>query len=479
MKKTKQLEPRIPLIVRRLAGSVTVLVVVLVAVWLLSTLRISTVDTAGHPYGPLVIGIAVALVTIRLLDYLLFDIVFRLRRGAPAPALLRQLIGLLAFGVALAIVFKMFLPGVNLGGLLVSSAIITAVIGLALQDTLGNLFAGLALHLEKTVEVGDLIRTGETFGIVEELSWRAIKLHTMEGNPLLIPNSVAGREKLEIFPRTGRPIARTLRIGVDSEASPAATRAVLEESLRGTTGIATEPKLAAYLKSFDAYANTYEVRYFLVDYKRYIEVDSAARERTWYALHRAGIKIAYPIIEQHQYAAGPLLRPSRKDAIEPVIGRVDLFATLTAAELVQLASGAAERRFGPDEIIVREGDSTSSMFVIEAGRAAVTIHGASGDSRGITLLDPGAAFGEISLLTGVPRTATVRALTEVVAIEITKDTLLPVLEDNPDLCETFDSVIEERRRHASALFEATREELERTPAGPITALIARFFGLKR
>src|SRR5262249_25532090 len=288
------------------------------------------------------------------------------------------------------------------------------------------------LHLEKTVEVGDLIRAGETFGVVEELSWRAIKLHTTDGNLLLIPNSVAGKEKLEIFPRLGRPIARNLRVGGDGEASPALTRGVLEDALRGTTGVASEPKPIAYLKNFDPYAVLYEVHYWLEDYTRYLEIDSAARERVWYALHRAGIKMALPIVEQHQYAAGPLGRPSRKEAIEPVLGRVDLFATLTQAELGRVASGAAERRFGPDEFMVREGDATtSSMFVIESGRAAVTIHGASGDSRGIAMLDPGAHFGEISLLTGEPRTATVRALTEVVAIEINKDTLLPVLEDNP------------------------------------------------
>jgi small-conductance mechanosensitive channel len=473
----KRVEPKIPLFVRRLAGSVSILLFVLAAVWLLSTLGVSTADTAGHRFGSVAIGIAVAFVGIRFLDYLLFDVVFRWRRGGNAPALLRQLVGLLAFAVCLVIVFKMFLPGVNLGGLLVSSAIITAVIGLALQDTLGNLFAGLALHLEKTVEVGDLIRAGETFGVVEELSWRAIKLHTTEGNLMLIPNSVFGKEKLEIFPHSGHSIARYLRVGIDGEASPAATRAVLVEALRGTPGMTSDPKPVAYVKNFDPYAVLYEVRYWLEDYSKYLEVDSAARERVWYALHRAGIKMALPIIEQHQYAAGPLGRPSRKDAIEPALGRVDLFATLTQAELSRLASGAAERRFGPDEFMVREGDATSSMFVIESGRAAVTIHGAAGDSRGIAMLDPGAHFGEISLLTGGPRTATVRALTEVVAIEINKDTLLPVLEENPSLCETFDAVIEERKRHASELFEATREELERTPAGPLKGLIARFFGL--
>ena len=474
----RRLEPKVPLFLRRLVGSVTVLVLVVAAVWVLSSLHLLSRDARGRDYGALAIWIAAALVATRFLDYALFDVAFRLRRRAAAPALLRQLVGLLVFGVCLAILVKMFLPGVDLGGLLVSSAIITAVIGLALQDTLGNLFAGLALHLEKTVEVGDLVRTGETFGIVEELSWRAIKLHTIEGNAMLIPNSVAGKDKLEIFPRAGRPIARYLRIGIEYEASPSATRETLEAALRGMTGLVTEPKPVAYLKSFDSYAATYELRYWLDDYARYLEIDSAARERVWYALHRAGIKIAYPIIEQHQYLAGALATPSRELAIEDVLARVDLFAELSHTERARLASGAHERRYGPGEMIVREGDTTSSMFVVESGRATVTIHGASGDSRKLAIFEQGSAFGEISLLTGEPRTATVRALTEVTTIEIDKDTLCPVLEQNPGLCTMFDRVIAERRRHASELFEATREEMEKVADKRITGLIARFFGLK-
>src|SRR5262249_44905690 len=154
-----------------------------------------------HDYGLLAIAIAGALVVTRLIDYLLFDVLYRLRSPGAAPALLRQLAGLLVFGICVAIIFQMVLPDVKLGGLLISPAILTAVLGLALQDPLGNLFAGLALHVEKTVQVGDLIRYGETFGVVEELSWRTIKLHTTEGNVLLIPNSLAGRERLEVFPR--------------------------------------------------------------------------------------------------------------------------------------------------------------------------------------------------------------------------------------------------------------------------------------
>jgi CRP-like cAMP-binding protein len=127
---------------------------------------------------------------------------------------------------------------------------------------------------------------------------------------------------------------------------------------------------------------------------------------------------------------------------------------------------------------VREGDTTSSMFVLESGRATVTIHADLADSRRLATLEPGAAFGEISLLTGEPRTATVRALTEVTAIEIDKDTLCPILERNPMLCETFDAVIAERRRTANELVDASREEMARREEKPLTGRIARFFGLK-
>ena len=473
----KRMESKIPLVVRRLGGSLTLLAVVGGGVWLLSALRVPVESATGKDYGRLAIWIAVALVATRLVDYLLFDVALRLRGRVAAPALLRQLVRLLVFVIGVAIVVKLVLQ-MNLGGFLVSSAIITAVIGLALQDTLGNLFAGLALHLEKTVQVGDLIRFGETFGAVEELSWRTIKLHTMEGNVLLIPNSLAGRERLEVFPRFGRPIARFLRIGIQYEASPTETREALEGALRGMPGLAAEPRPVAYVRAFESYAVQYELRYWLEDYGRYLEVDSAARERAWYALHRAGIKIAYPIIEQHQYAAGPLLTPSRKEAIEDVLARVDLFDALSATERGRLGTTARERRFGPDEFIVREGDTTSSMFVMESGRAAVTIHGAAGESRRLAILDPGAAFGEISLLTGEPRTATVRAVTEVIAIEIDKETLGPVLEENPSLCGMFDEIIAERRRKAAEQVDLSREEIARAESAPLTNRIARFFGLK-
>ena len=472
-------EQRIPLFVRRLTGPVLLALAVLGSVALLSALGVSTVDARLHRnYGALATGIAAALIVTRLLDYLFFDVAFRLRRKTAAPALLRQIIGLLIFGLCVALLFKLILPDVSLGAVLTTSAIITAVIGLALQDTLGNLFAGLALHLEKTVQVGDMVRLADTYGTVEELSWRAIKLRTVEGNLLLMPNSVAGREQLQVYPRPGRPIARVLHVGLEYDAPPERAKEALMGAVAGVAGVAKSPQPAVYLHRFDASAITYEVRYWLEDYARYLEVDSQVHERVWYALDRAQLPIAYPVIRQHQYAAGRLERPSRQPMIAAAIGGAALFARLSDEQRQRLVGSTRERRYAPGETIVSEGDRGSSMFLIENGSVAVSIKGATGESHELTVLAAGAAFGEISLLTGDPRTATVRAETETTLVEIEKDSLAPILREHPALVSTLEATMEERRRHAADRFDASREQAEKAEEPvPLSERIARFFGL--
>jgi CRP-like cAMP-binding protein len=367
---------------------------------------------------------------------------------------------------------------VRLTGVLATSAVLSVVIGLALQDTLGNLFSGLALHLEKSVQVGDMIRSGDIFGTVEQLSWRAMKIRTMEGNVLLIPNSIASRERLEVFPRPGRPIARTLQVGLEYDQPPAPARGALEAAAKDLPGIASYPEPTAYLKSFDDFAVSYELRYWLEDYAKFLEFDSQVRERVWYRLDRENIKIAYPLIRQHQYAAGRLPVPERRPAIEAAIASVDLFTLLSEEARGRLADGASERRFAAGETIVREGDRGSSMFIVESGRLGVSAHGAVGQSQKLAVLEPGSAFGEVSLLTGDPRTATVRALTEATLLEIDKKTLSPILRDSPSIIGMLELTMQERRKRSADALEAARGELERTAdRTPLRHRIARFFGL--
>lgn len=470
---------KLPLIVRRLIGPVALVATVIAVILLLTAVKVPTTSSAGdRDYGALAIGIAAALVVTRLLDYVLFDVAFRLRRKHTAPALLRQIVSLLVFGLAVIVLVRLIL-GVQLTGVIATSAVLSVVIGLALQDTLGNLFSGLALHLEKSVQVGDMVRFGETFGTVEELSWRAMKVRTMEGNVLLVPNSTASRERLEVFPRPGRPIARKLEVGLEYDLPPGKAREALEAAGRDLPGIASFPEPAAYLKSFGDFSISYELRYWLEDYSRFLELDSQVRERVWYRLSREGIPIAFPLIRQWQWAAGALEPRSRRNAIEAAISSVDLFALLSDEARGRVASGARERRFAPGETIVREGDRGSSMFVVEEGRLGVSAHGTVGQSQKLAVLEAGSAFGEVSLLTGDTRTATVRALTEATLLEIDKATLAPILRENPSIVGLLELTMQERRKRAADALQAARgDDADRTEdRAPLRQRIARFFGL--
>ncbi|MGE5414391.1 MAG: cyclic nucleotide-binding domain-containing protein [Syntrophomonadaceae bacterium] len=464
---------------RRILSALLLLAVVAGGVWLLAHAGIPMTDArTGKDWGEFLVGLAGALLFTRLVDFGLFDVGYRLRRSAAAPELLRQLVSLLVFGLLLGVLCKVVLS-FSLPALLTTSAIITAVLGLALQETLGNLFSGIALAIERTVQVGDMVRTGDTVGLVEQLSWRAIKVRTMEGNSLLIPNTVASRDRLEVFRRGSVPMARMLHVGLEYDAPPARVRAVLESAVRDLPGVAAVPPPVSYLHAFRDFAVEYELRYWLDDYARYLDIDSRVRERVWYRLEREGLPIAYPLIRQRQWAYGKPAEVDDRPTILAAIEATSLFRPLSPDERQRLAAGARLLRFAEGEIVVREGDSTSSMFLIATGRAAVSVHGGDGPvaSRGLAVLAPGAAFGEISLLTGEPRLATVRALTETTLVEIDKATLAPVLESNPSLVEKLDAVILERRREAADRRAAPEADAAKEPES-LRGKIARFFGLK-
>src|SRR6185369_12774191 len=138
---------------------------------------------------------------IRLLNAAIFDLAFRLRRGYEAPTLARNVFTLVTFTILLVVIIKIQYPKADLGALFTTSAIFGVIIGLALQDTLGNFFAGLSLHADRPFQVGDVIVVGDHTGVVEGITWRAIKLRTFQNHIVLIANSAAGKEPIEVSPR--------------------------------------------------------------------------------------------------------------------------------------------------------------------------------------------------------------------------------------------------------------------------------------
>lgn len=375
---------------------------------------------------------------VRAVDLLAFDVVATRRKHVHAPMLLREIVSIGLYLILIAWVISTVFE-YKVVGFLTGGAVVAAVLGLALQETLGNLFAGIALHLESSFSPGDVIRAGEFFGTVEAVRWRGTRLRTFNNSIVVVPNSMLARERVEIFPRTNLN-ARVLQIGIDYHVPPATVLSVLTQAVANIEGIAHEIPAFARVGSFGDSAVIYEIKYHMYDYTQRDRIDADIRKAAWYALRRHGISIPFPIRSMQRYVAPPQHGQPNASEILHRLALVDLLSPLSREEQESIAAAARVHEFSKGETIIGLGAVGDSMFIVHEGMVSVRI-----EDREIARLKPGEFFGEMALLTGERRAADVIALSDVVAVEITKQALEPVLRDHPELATAISTRVLERR----------------------------------
>jgi small-conductance mechanosensitive channel/CRP-like cAMP-binding protein len=416
-----------------------------------------------------------AYLVVRALNAMVFALV-RFRRGFEAPTLVRNIFSIIAFTALFFLIFTSIFPDANLGALFTTSAIFGVILGLALQDTLGNFFAGISLQADRPFQVGDVITVGAQrhTGVVEEITWRAVKIRTFQNHIVLISNSTAAKEAIEVCPRANLN-ARLVFFNTLYTDSPAKTIHVVREAVREADNVSQKITPIVRIRNLADSGIEYEVKYWLDDYAKHNDTDALVRQRIWYAFRRANLNFAYPtrtlLVERKP-------KPGQRDgdggAIVERLAAVDIFAPLSAEETSMLAQAATSHVFAPGETVIRAGDPGSSMFVVHNGRVSVQIN-ESGRPRTVATLSDGAFFGEMALFTGEPRTANVVALAETEVLEIGHAAMKSVFDTNPDLVESLSHIITERRQGLTAS-QAVSDGDESESAG-ILASIKRFFGL--
>ncbi|HEX8161877.1 MAG TPA: mechanosensitive ion channel family protein [Pyrinomonadaceae bacterium] len=424
----------------------------------------------------LALAVSVMILAVRLAGAFFFDVVFRVRKGRAAPHFIRDIFALVAYVVLGALVLKLSFPTLSLGALLSGSALLGIIVGLALQDTLGNLFAGVSLQADKPFEVGDVITVGAWTGVVESVTWRAIKLRTFSNQVVLVSNSALAKESIEVAPRDNLN-ARAVFFNAVYTDSPAKVIHVVREAVRDAENVSQQITPVVRVRNLGDFAVDYEIKYWLEDYAKQHDTDALIRQLIWYAFRRARLTFAYPT--QTLYVE----RPPRDggggasaplDRVAERLSAVDIFAPLSAEEVSRLAAGAESRTYAPGESIIRAGEAGDSMFVVNRGAVEVRISSHGGKVRTVASLDEGDFFGEMALFTGEPRTANVCATEETEVLEIGHQALKQLFESNPDLVEALSHTIEERRAGLTAT--AARQSMGDEPVSLLTS-IKRFFGL--
>jgi small-conductance mechanosensitive channel/CRP-like cAMP-binding protein len=316
--------------------------------------------------------------------------------------------------------------------LVATSAVGAVVLGFALQDTLGNAFAGLALQSEKPFHIGHWIRVGEFEGRVSEVTWRATKLRTRTGNFVIVPNNLVSKEAITNYSEPAQPARLQVEVGVSYDAAPNTVKAAMLRAISNAPGVLRAPGPDARLVSFDGSAITYRARFWVNDYELNEEAEDQVRSALYYAFMREGIEIPYPIQVEYSKEPPPPHELTASAGRARILAGVDLLATLTDQQRLEIAEGTVARVFADGEPIVRQGEPGRSMYVLCSGRVVVKLEP---DGREVATIERGGYFGEMSLLTGDVRSATVVARGDVQLIEIDADVFRRLGSHSPQAIE--------------------------------------------
>jgi small-conductance mechanosensitive channel/CRP-like cAMP-binding protein len=443
------------------------------------------VSSSGMRFAGLMIG-GIALVN--LLSLLLFDVTLPVVR-LHTPRILRDL--LVAFGyIGVGFWLLSNVAGMSLSGIVTTSAILTAVIGFSLQDTLGNIMGGLALQMERTIDTGDWVRIGQVEGRVKEIRWRHTAIETRNWDTVVIPNSVLMKSEVTLLGRrSGRPVQHRMWVyfNVDFRIPPTEVIAAVETALRleAIDNLAPEPPPNCIVTEYKESYLTYAVRYWLTDLAADDPTSSVVRTRIYYALKRAGIPLSIP-------AQALFVTPEtteRKDLhVEREMTRrtgtlrtVELFRTFSDDELRKLAGRCSVAPFTKAEAMTRQGAEAHWLYVITRGSGEVFITGADGLRKTVAILKTGDFFGEMGMMTGQVRSATVIALEDTECYRLDKAAFHDILQNRPEIAESLSHVLARRSVELETVRDNLDAEARRRRLQPVQqdifARMAHLFGL--
>jgi small-conductance mechanosensitive channel/CRP-like cAMP-binding protein len=396
-------------------------------------------------------------------------------RNVSTPKILRDVIDGSLYALAAVPILKSQLA-VDLTGLLATSAILSLVIGLALQDTLGNLFAGLSLQLERPFQVGDWVTIGTHTGRVAQIAWRATRIETFKGESITLPNNLISKEPVKNFSRASQPVGVDVHLNAPHHVPPNTVKAAVLATLAELPQVLSTPEPRCKTAAYEESSIRYQARFFVREFELADATLDEVYTRLWYRLRREHIDVPFPQRIVHSTETSKLQPDIPPHSIVQLLHSVDLFAKIQLDELEALARRVHPVRFGAGERILVAGTQGETFYLVAEGEVVVR---AGRPETDVARLGPGQYFGEISLLTGEPRAATVVAVKDSMLIEFERGAFAHLFEKHPGLARHLSALLAQRRSQLRAHTESVdpvpgheREE------GRIFGRLRQIFALK-
>ncbi len=398
------------------------------------------------------------------INYFFWHRLVREALGRPVPRLLTDGLAMIVYLSALtgilAYVFEMSITGVW-----ATSGMLGIVVGLALRSIILDIFTGLAVNIDQSYRIGDwveLLDHGQNviYGKVLEINWRTTRVVSDDHRFFVIPNSRMGNVSLINYSMPDEIFRAEIPFTLDFSVPPQRALRVLEAGVRAVCGHQggplAHPEPKVIIGATNVLGVEYRVRYWLnlsditIPMCRHAVYGSVLEH-----LRHAGLTLAYPK-QDHFYGRMPVRQLEHQSEVdrEKLLRRIDIFGCLAVTELRQLAAELTPKLVAAGGDLIARGEAGDSMFVLAEGLLEVWME-RDGTKVRVGQIEPGEFAGEMSLLTGEPRTATISAATDVVAYEITRDHLMPILEARPALFEAISALTAARRVRAEETLAAS------------------------
>ncbi len=406
-------------------------------------------------------------IVVALINRYLWDYYFEKKRQTPIPHFLREMVALFVFLIALLFVLSfVYHAESQLKGLLAGSGIAAIILGFAGQNLFGGIIAGISLQISRPYKVGDWLQIGERFAEVMEINWRSTRLRTNDGIYLDIPNNEIVRQTIVNLHYPTQIHAMRIRVGVEYHNPPNRVKDALMRATVSAQLVLRDPPPKIFLVDFGESAVIYEIKFYMGNHAAINEVSDAIRTNVWYELRRQRITIPFPIRTlQLERKAKDATAEGHEEA-RAILRREPLFHCLADEQVDGLIKQSVLNRFGRGERLIEEGTEGDSMFILLRGTAHVSV-ARNGTAIRVGVLRAGDCFGEMSLLTGEPRTATVQAERDCVVLEISKPIMAELLHHSPECLDQLSGLLAERKmetegivRDATPMAEQTEKERE-------------------
>jgi small-conductance mechanosensitive channel/CRP-like cAMP-binding protein len=405
----------------------------------------------GH-IGAILILLSTAIL-VAFIDRYVWNAYFERRRGVAVPKLLRDLVATLIFLIALMLVLSVgYHAETQLKGLLAGSGVLAIILGFAAQNLLSSVIAGLSLQIQRPYKVGDWLKVGDNYGEVMEIRWGATRLRTNDAITLHIPNNEMVKQTIVNLTYPTRNHYMRLHIGAEYGVPPNRVKDALLRATIQAPGVEKHPPPQIYVSQYGESAIIYEIKFTMSTHAGYSETRDAIYTNAWYIFRRRKINIPFPMRTLEINRRRSRTQQEELKETKAILEGDQLFNCLTSDQLDHLIKGSRKVRFGRGEQIIEQGAEGASMFVLLQGEAAVSIS-QNGAKVRVGSLRGGDCFGEMSLLTGEQRTATVRAEEDCEVIEISKPAMAGVLREAPECLTQLSELLATRKMETEGLLK--------------------------